>query len=288
MKEEEIILVDGIPRESFRAIVEESLRYAIISLPFTVDRMELHSLKSRIFNIAKGKIAEAMFLTFARANNLPVHTSDCRTPFYRPDRRDFILHHLEWDIKNNFLFHSGKRLNGYRYTDLPALVPDKHPGDQWAKRFERKLDSSNGVAFLFTFLRWAPRRRQGIGIFDFDLNPAQQELLARAWAKYKGQPWSEEPFREETFWHEWDRLNSGTAFCRLQVSDFPVLVIGAYAGANEFGRFRPIPGNQTFLNGVLHTRIRNRMALLKDLPSFASLFPHLKHNLRLGRFQDIH
>ncbi len=286
MKEDEIILVDEIPQESYQAIVKRSLRYAIISLPFTVNRMELSNLKTRILNIAKGKIAEALFLVFARANNLPVDISACQTPFYRPDRRDFILNHLEWDIKNNFLFHAGKLLPGYRYTDLPALVPDKHGSDQWAKRTQPRIAGTKGVVFLFTFLKWASERKRAKGFFDFDLNPAQQELLVRAWKKYQGQPWPKVPFREESFWHEWYVLSSGHALCRLRVNDFPVLIIGAYAGKNEFNCFRPIPGNQTFLNGVLHTRIPNRLARLKDLPSFVSLFPHLKQKLRLAHFRN--
>ena len=59
MIESDVILVDGIPRESYNQIIKKGLEYAIISIPFTYDRMGIPDLVQKIINIAKGKVAEA-------------------------------------------------------------------------------------------------------------------------------------------------------------------------------------------------------------------------------------
>ena len=285
MNEDEVIVVDGIPDDAYRSIVEESLRYAILSLAFTVNRMALNSLKSRLINIAKGKIAEKLFFFFARRNAIPLDTTPCRTPFYQVDRRDFILNDLEWDIKNNFLFHSGDLLPDF-YTHLPALVPDRNSRDQWAKRYEKQIPASKGVAFLFTFMKLSDRRGNSFPrFFDLELSKAQLDLLHRAHSKYRGKAQTKAPFREEVFWKEWQKSNERKTI-DFKINNFPALIITAYATENEFNRFQPLPEDRMFVNGALHTRIRNRSVPVKELPSFASLFPHLRENLQVAHFRD--
>ncbi len=284
MNEDEVIVVDGISDEAYRSIVEESLRYAILSLAFTVNRMALNSLKSRLLNIAKGKIAEELFFFFARRNAIPLDTTLCRTPFYQVDRRDFILNDLEWDIKNNFLFHSEDLLPDF-YTRLPALVPDRNKFDQWAKRHKRQNAKSKGVAFLFTFMKLGDQRgNSGREFFDLELSKAQLDLLHRAHSKYRGKAQTKAPFREEVFWKEWQNSNERKTI-DFRINNFPVLIITAYATENEFNRFQPLPEDRMFINGALHTRIRNRSVPVQELPSFASLFPHLKEKLQAAHFR---
>ena len=47
-----------IENSIYDRLMAESVRYAIISLPYTINRMNLIDIQSRIANIAKGKISE--------------------------------------------------------------------------------------------------------------------------------------------------------------------------------------------------------------------------------------
>ncbi len=70
MLESDVIIVDGISDSEYNSLIEECVKYAIISLPFTVDRMSIPNEKQRALNIAKGKIAEALFETFCKKTTL--------------------------------------------------------------------------------------------------------------------------------------------------------------------------------------------------------------------------
>ena len=103
MTEKEVIIVDGIPSAQYHSLIEGCVKYAIISLPFTVDRMKIPNPQQRAFNIAKGKIAESLFQFFCKNNGINPDFESCSTPFWTVDNRDFILRSTEWDIKNNFI-----------------------------------------------------------------------------------------------------------------------------------------------------------------------------------------
>jgi hypothetical protein len=53
-----------IENSIYDRLMAESVRYAIISLPYTINRMNLIDIQSRITNIAKGKISENIFPLF--------------------------------------------------------------------------------------------------------------------------------------------------------------------------------------------------------------------------------
>ena len=63
-----------IENSIYDRLMAESVRYAIISLPYTINRMNLIDIQSRIANIAKGKISEKIFLHFCDLNEIPVKT----------------------------------------------------------------------------------------------------------------------------------------------------------------------------------------------------------------------
>ena len=100
MKENEVIIINSIPGNTYFQIAVNAVKYAIISIPFTIDRMRLRNRNLQIFNIAKGKIAEGLFKFFCQANNIPADFEKCQTPFYQIDHRDFLLQDAEWDQKN--------------------------------------------------------------------------------------------------------------------------------------------------------------------------------------------
>ena len=152
MFENEVIVVNRIPHSEYRIIVVHALEYAILSIPFTYDRMEIPDLQRKILNIAKGKIAEGLFQYFCTQNDIPADFKSCETPFYQADHRDFILIGKEWDIKNNFLYHQGIVLNDHHYVDLPALIPNRGNWDQWGKRLIQKSNQTSATGFVFTYL----------------------------------------------------------------------------------------------------------------------------------------
>ena len=53
-----------IENSIYDRLMAESVRYAIISLPYTINRMNLIDIQSRITNIAKGKISEKNISSF--------------------------------------------------------------------------------------------------------------------------------------------------------------------------------------------------------------------------------
>lgn len=305
MREEEVIIVDSIPCDTYRSLIEDCVKYAIISLPFTVDRMRLRDDKKRALNIAKGKIAENLFKFFCENNNIYPDFDACATPFWDVDNRDFILRGNEWDIKNNFYYESKYGIS--KYTDLPALVPNRFPGDQWSKRNENIQIGSNGVEFLFTFLKGADllnNGNRGNEFLDITLNTAQLNYIHQLYTRYQGLPQSSKPFEEKDFWAKMENLGPTNYFI---LYDFPALIITGYANQSNWHEFRdtgPFDRNNTwrsyinpqwysktargsinFLNGTLWTVITNATLPVNKLPSFLSLYPHLKNQIKYGHLK---
>ena len=240
--------------------------------------MNLINITDRIKNIAKGKIAEGLFFTFCKHNGIIADYSRCNTPFYTIDKRDFILDNYEWDIKNNFIIHNNKVLAD-DYTNLPALVPDRFNRDQWSKRNEMQHNGLSGVRLLFSFMK----RDE---IFKMVLTDEQDELIRKIYSKYKGQTQNAAPFDTDEFWNAMIKKGGGNKYM-LQIINRPYLVITGYAGREEFKLFRKQkPG--AFLNGAFRTRIINRNTEIRTLPSFATLYPHLKHKMYYAEFRKTH
>ena len=182
MNENEIIIVNGIPAQEYDAIIGRCINYSIVSLPFTVDRMRIPNEVQRALNIAKGKIAESLFMHFCSANDIHPDFEICTTPFWTVDNRDFILDGKEWDIKNNFIYHRNDTLSEFSYCDLPALVPNRYAGDQWSKRDQTMINGSKGIRFLFTYLKDADlvNGRRGIEFLEIILSQQQQSFIHSA------------------------------------------------------------------------------------------------------------
>ena len=306
MNENEVIIVDQISERDYDSLIMDCVKYSIISLPFTVDRMGLNDEKKRALNIAKGKIAESLFRFFCDANGIHPDFDSCATPFWTVDNRDFILDGNEWDIKNNF-YYSDKDVYSGNYTFLPALVPNRFDGDQWSKRNDNINIGTNGVEFLFTFLRGAPliNGQRGQDFLDINLTPEQLQFLIRLYRRYQGQPQTKQPFSDEDFWRAFERcggMNLFTLYSR------PHLIITAYANSSHWTMFtdtgksdrtnalmtaiRPAwysktaRGSLNFLNGTLWTTITNKTCPIFRLPSFLSKYPHLQNGIKLGRLKQ--
>lgn len=302
MDSDEVIIVDGIPPGDYEALVSDAVKYALISLPFTINRMSIPNEKQRALNIAKGKIAELMFRFFCRANNIRVGFDDCATPFYTIDQRDFILQENEWDIKNNFYYSS--MAGQVNYIDLPALVPNRKVGDQWSKRNENLIAGATGVSFLFTYLKGASlsgNTRSG-NFLDISLSEQQEDFIIKLYRKYQGLPQPSAPFTEQWFWGQLSARGEASFF---NLHDHPPLIITGFANAdhwslfkdtgpfnrsNNFMKYKPgnwykksAKGSCNFMGGTLWTTITNATLPVSCLPSFSSLFPHLGSGIFNGR-----
>lgn len=281
MKEDEVIVVDGIGQADYESLIMDCVKYAIISLPFTVNRMSIPDFKKRAKNIAKGKIAEALFALFCRANNIEADFGACATPFWTVDNRDFLLNGYEWDIKNNFYYYSGDIYSG-KYTHFPALIPNRYDGDQWSKRDCSRHLGANGVKFLFSFLKGADLENdeRGQEFLDINLSQDQLNLISRLHKYYNGQPQQKRPFSEEKFWTRFG--NGDTSLFTLH--NRPSLVITAVAGEGEWDKFQNTDPTK-FLNGTICTKITNKTCPISQLPSFLSLYPHLREKIVLGHIR---
>jgi hypothetical protein len=297
MNENEVIIVNGIPAEDYDNLILDCVKYSIISLPFTVDRMSIPDETRRALNIAKGKIAEKLFQYFCKKNKIKPDFEVCSTPFWTVDRRDFLLNNCEWDIKNNFIYHSNNILTGLKYTDLPVLVPNRFNGDQWSKRMSKEFQNSRDVCFLFTFLKSASLNngQRGAEFLEILLSDDQKSFLRQQYALFKGHPHSSQPFTPEWFWSEMSKRGDLTFY---NLNFRPSLIITSYANSNHWSLFRNTgpydrdnnfqtylsprwyqkfnSGSISFMSNTLWTKITNSTLPVSSLPSFLSLYPELR------------
>lgn len=310
MNERDIIIVD-FPSDLYGEIVNQQIKYAIISLPFTIDRMkqiERYGSRqgnlNRIKNIFKGKIAEGLFSKFAELNNINIDFDQCSTPFYQVDNRDFLYGNTEFDLKNNFIFHNGDEYDNYSY--LPAMIPNRFGGDQWSSRLNNHI--GNEVAYLFSFMKGAPLNngQRGAEFVSLNLTQAQGDFLNDLYVRFGGQPQENQPFAEDWFWDEMEKLGNLNFF---NLNDRPKLVICGIGNRNNWDSFSDIgpysllnsnthpinnwcrkvgmKNNVVFLNGVIWSTITNRTSSIQNLIPFSEVFTNLNtQNLRHARFKE--
>ena len=276
----DIIIIDDLPERIEERIITKAINYALISISFTYNRMDLSKLANRIQNITKGKIAELIFQHFMTQNKLEVNFSSCQTPFYLPDNRDFLMGEYEWDIKNNFV-RSAQLLTSKQVIELPALIPNRpstqYFTDQWEKRKEMKHPTSIGTRFVFTFME-RPIKNDFVNI---RIHGTLQKFYEMIKKKYPRAKEGQAPFTESWFWNEMSQV------------DFPVyklnqklrLYITSWAGCEHFGNFYDT--EKRSFDKMIYTLIKNKTIKVHRLPSFVSLFPKLHDEMVCGRFYEI-
>ncbi|MBL0025060.1 MAG: hypothetical protein WBP08_02130 [Saprospiraceae bacterium] len=287
MTAEEVIIFDNISPENYKKIAINAARYAIISVGFTYDRMGLIETLPRIKNIIKGKIAEGLFYTYCDQRNLKVSTSECTTPFWQSDLRDFLWLGGEWDLKNNFFYCKDSNFSSFEFLNLPALIPNKFPNDQWSKRNENHIEATGFTAFLFTFMRLQPDDKD---FFSLNLTNDQLDFLVKVRERNKLAPYTEMPFMESWFWENMSNKGPDNI---LNLSYQPELIITSCANVKYWPLFKntsqndPLTIYSSFLNGsswykssndllkfaggALVTKIRNMTCPVCLLPSFKSI-----------------
>lgn len=251
-------------------LCEKAMRYALLSIPFTINRMGINAIERRVFNILKGKLSELMLEDFAKEQGLNLDFESCTTPFYQVDRRDFLWKESEWDLKNNFLTCRKLELEALQIDHLPALIPSNFKGDQWDKRencvFENSLDSRMLFSFMIGKLEDGPLVTEWA---TFRLSTDQKKWLNSLNEHYKGRPQEQAPFSQDGFWKEWDQLSMPWEKV-LKVNFNSPIFIASYAGKEHWDLFKEVPP-RTFSGGMFKTRITNRACALKHLLPFSKL-----------------
>jgi len=259
-----VIIIDDLPERIKNSIINKSINYALISISYTYNRMDLDLLAQRIQNISKGKIAELIFQYYLIQKKTQVDFKSCQTPFYLPDKRDFLMGEYEWDIKNNFV-RTPQKLTKEEVIELPALIPNRQSTqyftDQWMKRLEMKHPTSRGSRFVFTFME-RPVKNDFIDIFvhhrlkDFYLN------IKKSYPFHKD---NEPPFTESWFWNEISKVD----FPSYNLNQDLRLYITAWAGEEQFSLF--FNTEKRSFDGKIYTRIKNKTIKIHRLPAFKDL-----------------
>lgn len=260
-----------LPKSEMKALAFEAIRYALISSPFTINRMHLNDLEKRILNITKGKLSEMMFQQFAKEYGILLDFDTCSTPFFKADYRDFLYRSIEWDLKNNFVAHDSLHIDEDQLKALPALVPAKFEKDQWYKKSRPLFEGTKGVGFVFSFM--INKLENGPLSTDFievNLSKEWKKWLIDLGNKYQGRIQRNAPFSEEWFWAQSEQKVLPWDNQIIQVNFSSPIYICSYATEAEWKLFRAFEP-RSFGNGMMRTRIRNMGCAIAHLHPFQRL-----------------
>jgi hypothetical protein len=262
MTHDETIVIGLLPENEYMTIVNEALRYSLISIAFTYNRMGKNDIERRVVNIVKGKIAEGVFYNYCSKLGTKIDSTSCATPFWLPDMRDFIYLGGEWDIKNNFITCDDKIFKSMDFGQLPALIPHKNENDQWSKREKTYLPNTRFAAYLFTFMRL---RKGDRSFFNIKLLDSQWQFVNDLVVNHAYRPTKEMPFLESWFFEKLTSLNNDSW---INLHYQPEMLITGCANARYWSLFKLLPENQIFSHGMLKTIIPNMGVEVALLPSF--------------------
>jgi hypothetical protein len=284
---DEAIIIDKLPTLVYHNIATEAVRYALISVCFTYDRMDKQALMPRINNIFKGKLSEGIFYHYCAEHNIPINHQDCATPFWLPDLRDFVWLNGEWDLKNNFFYCNDDDFQKFDFTALPALIPNKSWNDQWSKRDDLHMNDTRFCAYLFSFMRLKPN---GKPFFRIELSGEQVDFLCYVNTHFEQSPYGLMPFEAQWFYEQMAQKGS-TEFIHLNY--YPEMILTACANARYWSLFKNTSATEEhghyishfpaknwykvdgsilkFVDDALITKIKNMTCPIALLPSLKSL-----------------
>ena len=263
MNSEEIIFYKISEVEEQKRIMNTAIDYAILSIPFTLDRLGNRNLTKNILNIAKGKFAENYFYSFCDSKGIKYDSKPVTTPFYQADKKDFVLNDLEWDIKNNYLVHSGNTLNVNEYLDQLALIPNRGPWDQWSKRNSKNLLETRGAAYVFTYMKkGSPNDKNEF--LKINMSLEQKNFMLDLYEKFEGKNQHQVPYGADEFWEKFYSVGPKYSF---ELTEFPSLIICGIALENDFQKFRQIKPSSVY-SKYLRTIIENMGTETRNLQSF--------------------
>lgn len=241
--------------DDIRLCVRQAQRYAYISLPWTLNRMQYTmdkpGLERRLRNIILGKVPEYLVENVFRDYHIRFERQAGDTDFWQRDKFDFLLyingHPEEWDLKC-LMLPFGKIAKS-DWMKLPALVPHRHKNDQWAERNHTVLAKTKQKRFLFAYLDTP-------SLF-VKLQPSQVD----SYNKIINNP--EKYIRQDDF------ILRTLGGIETSFPSEPLrLVISAVAAPAEWDLFKTIPAGTKLAGGIIKTRIRNVGVPIQNLPSF--------------------
>lgn len=239
--------------------IREAFKYAVMSIPFTINRMELE-IEERIKNIIKGKYAEYVFFSYLQKQNLPYEPDS--TPYYQVDLFDFKLGDYFWDIKNNYLHCDYLAVSDI--LNCYGLIPNRHNNDQW-----QKFRSSNNRAIIFTFMYYYE-----INVMDENLI----ETLKKFVQKYKGKPQDKAPIDFQAELEE--LLTKRKNFPVSSIDNKRKMYITGYILRDSpiDCYFEDLEPGSSFPEGVncITTRIKNKGIKIEYTYSFLSFIKNLE------------
>jgi hypothetical protein len=262
-----------VEKDQFELIANDAFKYAIISSPFTINRMGLDGLNKRIANITKGKLAEKLLDAFFKNQNIKVDFNSCETPYYQIDRRDFLWRDFEWDLKNNFLTNSELELDEKTMSQLPCLIPNRKAGDQWDRRNKLYFNSPKGSAYLFSFMIGrlinGPLENE---LIQVNLSKDQTKWLSELNEKYSGRSFKNEPLIQNDFWKAWEEIDIPELHQSFEIGFNSPIYFTAIANAADWPIFK-LKKPQAFAKGIFKTRIDNMATEVEKLRSLSSIIP---------------
>jgi hypothetical protein len=263
MNSDEVIFAKIHDNGIYDQLLKDAINYAIISIPFTFDRMGIRDLKKKITNIAKGKLAENLFFFHLTENNIAFDQKITSTPFYTVDKRDFILKGKEWDIKNNYLIHEEEILPKDEYIELLGLIPHRGEWDQWGKRNQKFFSQSTSTAYVFTFMQ-KNRSKAGDDFFSIQFSFKQEIFLRDLYEKFEGKKQQQSPYETKWFWDAFEAIDGPYTFtCQYR----PQMVITGVALPETFNDFTLYKPSQV-TGRYMRTIIPNMGIPIKKLKSF--------------------
>lgn len=248
----------NISDDKFNKAINHSLKYATISLPWTINRMAYKSQKKgiekRLRNIVLGKIPEYVLWDFFKGCNLKVVSGAGETDYWEKDNFDFLLeingNKEEWDVKS--LSIDFTKLEKNDWMRLPALIPNRHKKDQWSKRKKIYLENSNCKRYIFVYLK-----NPGLKI-----SLSEEQLAA-----------FKDIFDNQKYYQsQADYILRKIGKIKLDYKKRDnCLVVSAVAGIEEFNLFKEIEMGTLFCGDLIKTRIENMGVEVGKLPSFLEI-----------------
>ena len=252
------VVFDSFDADVVSQALDDALQYAVLSKPFTVNRMRL-SIDRCLTNIAKGKLVEYLFREACREKGIVLEVDRCTTPFWKRDQRDFVLHNREWDVKSLFLHQLPPKA---AFDECPALIPNRFPGDQWSTRATRYLpDLIEPPASVFVFLSTLN--------LSLELDRDQSTFLAGMCREFGEREALSEPFKSDWYLDHFPRFHE----LSTKIDSMPVMAITGVASQFEWGRFSSVQAKPFYVDGVrvFTTRIPNMWCRAGDLMPFADI-----------------
>lgn len=255
VKQEDIIIFNDFNEKDYDNSIKRATAYAILSVPYTWDRMgygsDIDGIRKRITNIIKGKVAEYIFEFYCKSKGVNISTKDTQTEFWRYDKKDFVIDNTKFDLKNNFFFKSNGIVED-EILEFPALIPVKQYSDS--------------VGYIFSFMSTKD-------FFNLELSDDVLYEISQINNGCSGQQINNRPIyfttERQYFLDMFDKYGKQKV---IDIYDRPELIICGVKYPNDVTKeyFSYLPKDTTlqYKSGRIKTRTNNYYTKIKNLNPF--------------------